>query len=171
MMFGTALYNHPVDDEHLPRRHAIRQMLVPSDWVKAMFSKVWPDIVSVWPVGIDTDRWAPSVGESRKTVDVLVYEKLFRDGDRHRVELVEPMMADLRRRGLGLVSALRLLPRARAVRAEPDRALDDLSQPARDAGHRRRADVVGQRAGDGVGSRRRLAEPRLSSCAACASAR
>ncbi|HZY55321.1 MAG TPA: glycosyltransferase family 1 protein [Reyranella sp.] len=102
MMFGTALYNHPVDDEHLPRRHMLRQVLVPSDWVKRMFSKAWPDIVSVWPVGIDTDRWTPSVGDSRKAVDVVVYEKLFRDGDRFRAELVKPMMEDLRRRGLSV---------------------------------------------------------------------
>src|SRR6185437_5632772 len=99
MMFGTALYNHPVDDEHLPRRHMLRQVLVPSDWVKVMFSRSWPDIVSVWPVGIDTDRWVPAA-ESKKTIDVVVYEKLFRERDRFLVELVEPMMADLRRRGL-----------------------------------------------------------------------
>ncbi len=103
MMFGTALYNHPVDDEHLPRRHALRQVLVPSDWVKRMFSKTWPDIVSVWPVGIDTERWSPA-GDSKKTVDVLVYEKLFRERERFQVELFEPMMADLRRRGLSVES-------------------------------------------------------------------
>ncbi|HEY2871709.1 MAG TPA: glycosyltransferase family 1 protein [Reyranella sp.] len=102
MMFGTALYNHPVDDEHLPRRHMLRQVLVPSDWVKVMFSKSWPDIVSVWPVGIDTDRWAPSTADSKKTIDVVVYEKLFRERDRFLAELVEPMMADLRRRGLSV---------------------------------------------------------------------
>jgi glycosyltransferase involved in cell wall biosynthesis len=105
MFFGPALYNHPVDDEALPRRHAIRQIVVPSPWVKEMFSKVWPNLVSVWPVGIDTDSWAP-VAEVAKDIDVLVYEKLFRDRDRHRVELVEPMIAELRRQGL-TVSYLR----------------------------------------------------------------
>jgi glycosyltransferase involved in cell wall biosynthesis len=100
MMFGTALYNHPVDDELLPRRHAIRQALVPSEWVKRMFSKSWPGIVTVWPVGIDTDRWTPSGG--RKTVDVLVYEKLFRDRERLHVELVAPLLAELHRRGLSV---------------------------------------------------------------------
>ena len=90
MMFGTALYNHPVDDEHLPRRHMLRQVLVPSDWVKVMFSKSWPDIVSVWPVGIDTDRWAPAAA-SKKAIDVVVYEKLFRERDRFLVELVDPI--------------------------------------------------------------------------------
>jgi glycosyltransferase involved in cell wall biosynthesis len=101
MMFGTALYNHPVDDEFLPRRHAIRQLLVPSEWVRRMFAKSWPNMVSVWPVGIDTDRWSPST-DSRKTVDVLVYEKLFRDRERFGLELVEPMMMALRRHGLSI---------------------------------------------------------------------
>ncbi len=100
MIFGPALYNHPLDDEALPRRHAIRRIVVPSAWVKEMFSKFWPTLVSVWPVGIDTDLWAPGGGP--KDVDVLVYEKLFRDRDRHWVELVEPLIAELRRQGLAV---------------------------------------------------------------------
>jgi glycosyltransferase involved in cell wall biosynthesis len=98
MIFGPALYNHPVDDESLPRRHAIKRVVVPSAWVEAMFRKVWPTLVSVWPVGIDTERWTPAGGA--RDVDILVYEKLFRDRDRHRVEMVEPMIAELRRQGL-----------------------------------------------------------------------
>jgi len=105
LLFGPALYNHPVDDEALPRRHAIRRIVVPSPWVKEMFSKVWPNLVSVWPVGIDTETWLPAAGTT-KDIDVLVYEKLFRDRDRHRIALVEPMIAELRRRGLS-VSYLR----------------------------------------------------------------
>jgi hypothetical protein len=100
MIFGPALYNHPVEDEALPRRHAIRRIVVPSAWVKEMFSKSWPTLVSVWPVGIDTGRWTPS-GDVRD-VDVLVYEKLFRDPERHKVELVEPLLAELRRQGLAV---------------------------------------------------------------------
>jgi glycosyltransferase involved in cell wall biosynthesis len=96
MIFGPALYDHPLDDEALPRRHAIRQFVVPSAWVKDMFSKFWPTLVSVWPVGIDTDLWAPS--DKRKDIDVLVYDKLFHD--RHKVESVQPMLAALRRQGL-----------------------------------------------------------------------
>jgi glycosyltransferase involved in cell wall biosynthesis len=100
LLFGTALYNHPVDDEALPRRHMIRQLLVPSAWVKQMFSRNWPDLVSVWPVGIDTGVWTPSSGP--RDVDVLVYEKLFRERERHQVELVEPLLAELRRQGLAV---------------------------------------------------------------------
>lgn len=101
MFFGPALYNHPVDDEALPRRHAIKRIVVPSAWVGDMFSKVWPNLISVWPVGIDTDLWTPSPA-SEKDIDILVYEKLFRDRDRQCIELVEPMMAELRRRGLSV---------------------------------------------------------------------
>ena len=99
MIFGPALYNHPVEDEALPRRHAIERIVVPSQWVRDMFAKVWPNLVTVWPVGIDTDRWAPDTGASAKDIDVLVYEKLFRDRERYLGELVEPLMAELRRQG------------------------------------------------------------------------
>ncbi|MBS0224374.1 MAG: glycosyltransferase [Proteobacteria bacterium] len=99
LMFGTATYNHPIDDEHLPKRHLLRQVLVPSEWVKRMFSKVWPaDLVSVWPVGIDTERWTPSPGS--KDVDVLVYDKISRRRENHQRELIDPLMAELRCAGL-----------------------------------------------------------------------
>ena len=43
--------------------------------------------------------WAPAAADSKKTVDVVVYEKLFlASASASEVELVEPMMADLRRR-------------------------------------------------------------------------
>ena len=59
ILFGTSIYSHPNDDPELPKRRPIRQVLVPSDWVRDMFAEVWPGRVSVWPVGIDTERWQP----------------------------------------------------------------------------------------------------------------
>ena len=50
LLFGPSIYNHPIDDELLPYRHAVRQVLVPSPWVRDMFSKFWPGLVTVWPV-------------------------------------------------------------------------------------------------------------------------
>jgi len=99
LLFGTSIYNHPIDDEFLPKRHLVRQVLVPSQWVKQMFSKVWPDLVTVWPVGIDTARWAPSPAAS-KDVDVLVYDKIYRDREDHEETLIKPVVDELRRRGL-----------------------------------------------------------------------
>lgn len=99
IMFGPAIYNHPIDDETLPNRHLIRRVLVPSVWVKKMFAKVWPDIVSVWPVGIDTDRWMPSPSRS-KDVDVVIYDKIFRGREDYQRTLLDPLMSELRRRAL-----------------------------------------------------------------------
>jgi len=98
LMFGTATFNHPIDDERLPQRHRLRQVLVPSEWVKRMFSKVLPNLVSVWPVGIDTERWKPS--SEPKDVDILVYDKIYRHREDHERELIEPLIAELRRNGL-----------------------------------------------------------------------
>jgi hypothetical protein len=100
LMVGPALYNHPVDDELMPRRHTVRRVLVPSEWVQRMFSKSWPGLVSVWPVGIDTDLWTPSPQD--KDVDIVVYDKFFRDRNRHRKELLEPLLSVLRRLGLAI---------------------------------------------------------------------
>lgn len=99
ILFGTSIYNHPIDDELLPARQLIRQVLVPSAWVQQMFSKVWPKLVSVWPVGIDTLRWAPSASKA-KDVDVVVYDKIYRQRDDHQRMLIEPLMAELQRRGM-----------------------------------------------------------------------
>jgi len=99
LLFGTSIYNHPIDDELLPNRHLLRQVLVPSQWVRAMFSAVWPGLVTVWPVGIDTARWAPSPSEP-KDVDILVYDKIYRRREEHEREVIEPLMAELRRYGL-----------------------------------------------------------------------
>ncbi|HEY6981129.1 MAG TPA: glycosyltransferase family 1 protein [Reyranella sp.] len=101
LLFGTSIYNHPIDDECLPKRHLVRQVLVPSEWVGQMFSKVWPGLVSVWPVGIDTGRWEPSPSQP-KDVDVLVYDKIYRRREDYRTELIEPLMAELRGNGLAV---------------------------------------------------------------------
>jgi len=99
LLFGSSIYNHPIDDESLPSRHAIRQVLVPSAWVQRMFSAVWPGLVSVWPVGIDTKRWAPDASAT-KDVDILVYDKISRDRQHYATTLIDPLMGELRRRGL-----------------------------------------------------------------------
>jgi hypothetical protein len=64
-----------------------------------MFEEVWPGIVSVWPVGIDTRRWAPDPGVA-KDIDVLIYDKIFWERERHVQELIDPLRRILARRNL-----------------------------------------------------------------------
>lgn len=99
LMFGTSIYNHPIDDEMLPTHHTIRQILVPSAWVQRMFSQTWPGLVTAWPVGIDTDRWTPAPTRA-KDIDVVFYDKIFRNRVRHEAAVIDPLLDELRRRGL-----------------------------------------------------------------------
>jgi hypothetical protein len=99
ILFGTSIYSHPNDNPDLPRQRDIRHVLVPSEWVQHMFEAVWPGLVSVWPVGIDAERWKPG-GTSLKDVDILIYDKIAWERERYRKALIEPLHAELKRRGL-----------------------------------------------------------------------
>lgn len=99
LLFGSSIYNHPIDDEHLPIRHNIRQVLVPSAWVQRMFSEVWPGLVTVWPAGIDVERWQPAPA-ANKDLDIIVYDKIIRDRPEVEDTLIDPLLDELRRRGL-----------------------------------------------------------------------
>jgi hypothetical protein len=105
ILFGTSIYSHPNDDRHLPDRRAIRQVLVPSEWVQRMFSEVWPGIVSVCPAGIDTQQWIPAPA-AEKDIDVLIYDKIFWKREHYEQALITPLRNELGRRGLR-VEALR----------------------------------------------------------------
>jgi glycosyltransferase involved in cell wall biosynthesis len=99
ILFGTSIYSHPSDHPGLPHERPIRRVLVPSLWARRMFEEVWPGLVSVWPVGIDTARWAPAP-DVAKDVDVLVYDKIFWERARYEQELIGPLVRELARRGL-----------------------------------------------------------------------
>ncbi len=124
VLFGTSIYSHPFDDPDLPKRRPIRQVLVPSPWVRDMFAEVWPGRVTVWPVGIDTTRWNDETITPRD-LDVLIYDKIFWERERYVRELLGPLHAELERRGLRVQvlrygsyreeELLRLSRRARAM--------------------------------------------------------
>lgn len=99
LLFGTSIYSHPLDNPELPRKRPVRRVLVPSPWVRDMFAEVWPGRVQVWPVGIDTDRWAPDTAATRD-IDVLIYDKIFWQRDRLLRDLIGPLYALLEKRGL-----------------------------------------------------------------------
>jgi glycosyltransferase involved in cell wall biosynthesis len=66
--------------------------------MKDMCEPYWGEAVRAWPVGIDTDLWQPSVSE-RKTIDVLLYDKVRWEHERYDSSLVEPIRAVLRKGG------------------------------------------------------------------------
>lgn len=97
ILFGSATSSHPCDDPDLFNRLPVKKALVPGLWSKEMFRSLWGDKVESWPVGIDTDLWAPNAD---KTVDVLIYDKIRWERDRYEGELLQPIRAWLKDRGL-----------------------------------------------------------------------
>ena len=89
ILLGSSIYSHPIDHPDFLTRFPIKKVLVPGGWLKDMFSLSWGEIVESWPVGIHTDLWAPSAA-SHKTIDVLLYDKIFW----HRQERESLIVAD-----------------------------------------------------------------------------
>ena len=98
ILFGAAVYSHPLDAPDLLQRLDIRQILVPGSWMEAMCKPYWGDKVSSWPVGIDTEAWKPLPKNSKK-VDVLIYDKIRWDRERFLETLIGPIESLLRREG------------------------------------------------------------------------
>ena len=98
ILFGAAVHSHPLDDPYLLERLPIRKILVPGRWMMDMCKPYWGDAVDAWPVGIDTDRWSPS--GARKSIDILLYDKVLWEHARYEKTLIDPIRSHLRASGL-----------------------------------------------------------------------
>lgn len=99
ILFGAAVFSHPIDDPHLFERRPVRKVLVPGPWMKAMCEPYWGSRVEAWPVGIDTALWRPA--DEPKTTDVLIYNKVLWNRPEQEARLVEPVRAALKAAGIG----------------------------------------------------------------------
>ena len=98
ILFGAAIYSHPIDDPTLFERLPVKRVLVPGPWMKKMWDPYWGAAVDSWPVGIDTDKWQSSEFE-HKAIDVLLYDKVRWEHDKYEVSLIDPIRAALRKYG------------------------------------------------------------------------
>jgi hypothetical protein len=98
ILFGAAVFSHPLDDPHLFERLPVKKILLPGPWMKEMWRSYWDEPVAVWPVGIDTDRWQPRAA-AEKPFDVLLYDKVRWDHERYEATLIEPIRGRLRQAG------------------------------------------------------------------------
>lgn len=99
ILFGASVASHPLANPDLFDRGNICRILVPGEWMRDMCEPFWGRKVHVWPVGIDTDHWAPA-DQTVKTVDVILYNKIRWDHARFDRDLVEPIRNSLREKGL-----------------------------------------------------------------------
>jgi len=96
IVFGAAVYSHPIDDPQLLERLPVRKVLVPGPWMREMCKPYWGDAVVDWPVGIDTELWAPSTTDG-KSIDVLLYDKVRWEHDKYEEALLQPIRRSLRK--------------------------------------------------------------------------
>jgi len=102
LLVGPCIHDHPIDDPALFTRRRVRRILVPGPWMRRMCEPYWGNVVHDWPVGIDTDRWAPAAN-APKSVDFILYNKIRWDHAHREATLLQPIRAELARRGLSCV--------------------------------------------------------------------
>ncbi|MDE5445647.1 glycosyltransferase family 1 protein [Bradyrhizobium sp. CSA207] len=97
LLLGVAMFDHPVQAPERLKDLQTKAVLVPCTWYADMFRPYWPN-VEAWPVGIETDLWTPTPAE-RKSVDVLLYDKVRWEHDRYETELIGPIRRHLEAEG------------------------------------------------------------------------
>jgi hypothetical protein len=94
VIFGSGIYSHPIECPDLFVRYTnVKRFLVPGEWMRKMCEPYYEDKAVAWPVGIDTDYWAPY--EGNKTVDFLIYDKIRWQHSTHQAELIDPVIVEL----------------------------------------------------------------------------
>jgi hypothetical protein len=100
LVTGVAVAAHPAEWPALFEDYPVACNLVHCSWVKAM-NDPWygAERVRTWPVGIDTELWAPARTDD-KSIDFLVYDKIMWDTERVQRALRDPILLELDRRSL-----------------------------------------------------------------------
>jgi glycosyltransferase involved in cell wall biosynthesis len=91
---------HPSEWPTLFEDYPVACYLQHSEWTAAVYRRYYGDRCPVWPVGIDTAAWEPTVKQSDKPMDFLIYDKIHWDRPRCESDLLGPIGASLK--GLGL---------------------------------------------------------------------
>ena len=90
VVFGAATFSHPLErPDFLQRYPTVKKILVPGEWMRRMWEPYLADIVTVWPVGIDTEQWKPV--SSDKEYDFLLYDKVRWKHEEFEKELIQPI--------------------------------------------------------------------------------
>ena len=98
-VLGPGLYDHPSLAPDLFKDPRHRAYLLTCHWMLALFGRVYGDRCHLWHGGIDLAEW-PDASQQAKSVDVLVYDKIRWNRPLREPELLLPLLAELRRRGL-----------------------------------------------------------------------
>jgi hypothetical protein len=98
IIFGAAVYSHPLSDPDLLKRLPVRKVLVPGEWMRKMCEPYYGEAVAAWPTGIDAGYWILD-HNTKKTYDFLIYDKVRWEHEKYDASLIEPIRQELRHRG------------------------------------------------------------------------
>jgi hypothetical protein len=100
-VLGPGLFDHPALAPRLMADPRFRVYLVTCEWMRQLFARSYGDACRCWHAGIDLSAW-PDLSGRPKDLDFIVYDKIRWDRARREVELLRPLRAELRRRGLSV---------------------------------------------------------------------
>ena len=108
IIYGPGVSSHPLNNDFWNRAD-IRLLLISCEWFRQMYEQGLPRKIptAVWAAGIETEKWKPASKSSEsgaasmgKMTDFLIYDKVRWEHDRYENELLQPIRADLNKRGL-----------------------------------------------------------------------
>ena len=101
ILFGAAVFSHPIEDPDLFKRRPVGKILLPGEWMRRMWEPLYGERLASWPVGIDTAAWTPETAlPATERREFLLYDKIRWEHDRHEASLIGPVRDALRKRGL-----------------------------------------------------------------------
>ncbi|RZJ82447.1 MAG: glycosyltransferase family 1 protein [Flavobacterium sp.] len=100
ILLGASIHSHPLEYPNLISENKnIHQILVPGVWMKKMFEEYYGNIVEAWPVGIDCEKWNPSIKKETQ-FDFLIYDKIRWERKSNEEQLITPLKSQLKNNGL-----------------------------------------------------------------------
>jgi len=102
ILFGPGTYSHPTDCTDLFTKYPnVKKFIVACDWMKGMFSPYYKEEnIVIWPVGIDTTKWHPTIKSSEQPIDFLIYDKIRWEHAYYEKQLISPLINKLKSKNL-----------------------------------------------------------------------
>ncbi|MBF0587850.1 MAG: glycosyltransferase [Magnetococcales bacterium] len=100
ILAGIGLMSHPLDWPELFTTHPIVRYLAHCEWARSFIQPFMPVPCDLWPVGIDTDFWAPPAKQKEKEFDILIYNKLLWNIPQMTASFLDPIRNELAKRNL-----------------------------------------------------------------------
>jgi len=101
ILFGAGVFSHPIECiDFFLRYPNVKKMLVPGEWMRKMCEPFYANKVESWPVGINTDKWSPSIKKDKLAIDFLIYDKIRWEHQFYENEIINPIIKQLEKHSL-----------------------------------------------------------------------